>query len=262
MLQRVSLPHFSPMDCLDIKLYEFMKRYRIIKILYFTFLGIGIFFTLLTIVKAAHNYCPWMSVIGENSDTLDFYSFWIDVLGTIASFSMVFITAISINLNEKQLTELKRQWEIEHTPYLSCQLTAKKDHFLLRVINTSKVTADKVRVSIDSKLYTSKDGLKEPLIPFQFNELKGYLKTQTFVIPPNESLYFTIWITPYKEVEHLPNGFISVSLDNANDDFGVYELYPQNFAFASFETENANEAIVSAINTVGKKIENKKFTFK
>lgn len=200
-------------------------------------------------------------MMGERTETLGFYNFWIDVLGSIASFTMVYITSLSVNLNEKQLKELKRQWEQEHSPYLSCQLIAKSGHFLLRILNSSNTTADRVNIAIDSELRESQNSDKQ-YIPFRFTELKEFLETQEFVIPPHESLYFTIWITPYCEIDNLPSGYISVSIKDTNTDFGIFKLYPRNFAFASFEKENIGNSIVNAIDEVGKKIENKKFLFK
>lgn len=237
-----------------------MSKFKIIKYVYYSFLLIGIFFTLLTTLRMVYHYIPNMSMIGERPETLGFYSFWIDVLGSIASFSMVYITALSVNLNEKQLRELKRQWDAEHLAYLSCQLIAKRDNFLLRIVNSSDITANRVKISIESKLLKHDDS--SYFEPFNFGKLKEFLKTQEFVIPPKESIYFTIWITPYKEVEHLPTGYILISLCDEVSDYGAYKLYPQNYAFASFETENVGDTIVEAISEVGRKIENKRYLFK
>lgn len=202
-----------------------------------------------------------MCMLGDNPDSLGFYSFWADILCSIGSFTMIFITAKTIDLNERQLTELKRQWKEEHSPYLSCQLIAKSGHFLLRILNSGNTTADRVNIAIDSELREPQNSDKQ-YVPFRFTELKGFLETQEFVIPPYESLYFTIWITPYSEIDNLPSGYISVSIKDTNTDFGIFKLYPRNFAFASFEKENIGNSIVSAIDDVGKKIENKKFLFK
>lgn len=197
-------------------------------------------------------------VVGDNAKWLSFLGSFI---GSLASFAMIFFTAKTLEQNEDQLNELKRQWKEEHTPYLSCQLIAKSDKFLLRILNSSNTTAEKVILNIDSNLFSPKDA-NNAYIPYHFNELKDFLATQEFVIPPHESLYFNIWIQPYAEVENLPSGYISISIKDALSDFGVYKLFPRNFAFASFEKENIGNSVVNAISEVGIKIENKKFLFK
>ncbi len=220
-----------------------------------------VFFNIIILVRGIYHYFPNMCMLGDNPDSLGFYSFWADILCSIGSFTMIFITAKTIDLNERQLTELKRQWKEEHSPYLSCQLIAKSGHFLLRILNSGNTTADRVNIAIDSELREPKNSDKQ-YVPFRFTELKEFLETQEFVIPPHESLYFTICITPYKEVENLPSGYITVTLKDSLTDFGTFNLSPQNFAFASFEKENIGNSIVNAIGEVGKKIENKKFLFK
>lgn len=202
-----------------------------------------------------------MCMLGDNPDSLGFYSFWADILCSIGSFTMIFITAKTIDLNERQLTELKRQWKEDHSPYLSCQLIAKSDHFLLRILNSGNTTADRVNIAIDSELGDPKKSDKQ-LVPFRFTELKEFLETQEFVIPPHESLYFTIWITPYREIDNLPNGYISVSIKDLTTNFGIYKLYPRNFAFASFEKENIGTSVVNAISEVNRTIKNKTFSLK
>ncbi len=182
-------------------------------------------------------------------------------VGAIITALMMVATFITVYQNKQQVNELKRQWDLEHTPYLSCQLIAKSDHFLLRILNSSNTTANNVNIKIDSKLRNPKNTDVE-LIPYKLDELKKFLKTQEFVIPPYESVYFTIWITPYKEIENLPSGHISVTLKDSLTDFGTFYLSPQNFAFASFEKENIGNSIVNAISEVGRKIEHKTFFFK
>lgn len=197
-------------------------------------------------------------VVGDNANWLSFLG---TLIGALASFAMIFFTAKTLEQNEKQLNELKRQWKEEHTPYLSCQLIAKSDKFLLRILNSSNTTAERVNLNIDSKLFNPNEPDKV-YIPYYFKELKNFLATQEFVIPPHESLYFSIWIQPHAEVKYLPIGYISISIKDALTDFGIYKLFPRNFAFASFEKENIGNSVVNAITEVGKKIENKKFLFK
>ncbi len=220
------------------------------------------FIIALIIVPVALNFIllipAFTPIVGDNQTWLSFIG---SLIGALASFAMIFFTAKTLEQNREQLDELKRQWKEEHTPYLSCQLVAKSDKFLLRIINSSNTTADRVKLDIDTHLYNPKEP-NDALTPYNFDKLKDFLTTQEFVIPPHESLYFTIWITPYAEVENLPSGYIFVSIKDVSTDFGVYKLFPRNFAFASFEKENIGNSVVNAINEVGQKIENKKFLFK
>ncbi|MDE6304656.1 MAG: DUF4231 domain-containing protein [Paramuribaculum sp.] len=220
------------------------------------------FIIALIVVPIALNFIllipAFTPIVGDNQTWLSFIG---TLIGALASFVMIFFTAKTLKQNEEQLNELKRQWKEEHTPYLSCQLIAKSDKFLLRVLNSSNVTANSVKIIIESVLFKPKDP-GEAYTPHNFDKLKDFLTVQEFVVPPRESLYFTIWITPYAEVNNLPSGYISVSLRDESSDFGVYKLYPQNFAFASFEKENIGNSVVNAISEVGRKIENKTFLFK
>lgn len=220
------------------------------------------FIIALIIVPIALNFIllipAFTPIVGDNQTWLSFIG---TLIGALTSFVMIFFTAKTLEQNEKQLNELKRQWKEEHTPYLSCQLIPKSDKFLLRILNSSNTTADRVKLNINSNLYKPKDP-NDALILYNFDKLKDFLTTQEFVIPPYESLYFTIWITPYAEVENLPSGYISISIKDALTDFGVYRLFPRNFAFVSYEKENIGNSVVHAINEVGRKIENKKFLFK
>lgn len=179
-------------------------------------------------------------------------TFWATYIAAIASFTMVFMTRQTLKQNRQQLEELKRQWDEEHTPYLSCQLIKADGYFKLRIFNSTDVTAKNVRISITN--YTDGNEI------FQFSELKEFLTNQLFIIPPKESLYFKIWITPYSEVENLPAGYIEVKLNTPTIDFGTYKLYPQNFAFVTYEYRE--RPIVDALSKVADKIKDQKVILK
>lgn len=179
-------------------------------------------------------------------------SFWATYLSAIASFVMVFITWRTLKQNRQQLDELKRQWNEEHTPYLSCQLIADNSYFKLRVFNSSNVVATDVAISINNCL-KDKD-------VFRFSELKAFLTNQLFVIPPNESLYFDILITSYRDEENLPAGYIEVKLNTPTIDFGTFNLYPRNFAFVV--NGDRERPIVNAILKVADNIHNQEFRLK
>lgn len=229
-------------------------NYRILKYFYISFLIIAIFFSFVTTARVLYHYVPNMTMLGERAETLGFYSFWADILGSTASFTMIFITAVSVNLNEKQLKELKRQWDEEHSPYLSCQLIVSGNYFKLRVHNSASVVADNVSIGIENYLRDTDI--------YRFDKLKDFLSSHSLVIPPNESIYFDILITAYKDIENLPQGHIEVSMKSSKKDFGKFQLYPSNYAFISFEKENIGHAVVESISKVSKTIENKRYLFK
>lgn len=160
-------------------------------------------------------------IVGDNSTWLNFFG---SLIGALASFAMIFFTAKTLEQNKQQLDELKRQWEEEHSPSLSCQLITHNSLFVVQVINTSKVPAFNVKIDMESHI---KRGM-----PY-FDKMQEYLKKNTFTIPPFESLYFDINITPYKEIEQLPEGYIAVSLYLEKNKEGIFNLYPQHFAYST-----------------------------
>jgi len=146
---------------------------------------------------------------------------------------------------------LKRQWEEEHKPTLSCQLITNNSLFVVQVMNTSKVSAFNVKINMESHVQRE--------IPF-FNKMQEYLAKNVFTIPPFESLYFDIYITPYKELEQLPEGYISVSLYRDENVEGVFNLYPQHFAYSTAKIKDSS--IANSIDKIATKIGNSKYLVK
>ena len=190
-------------------------------------------------------------VVGDNANWLSFLG---TLIGALASFAMIFFTAKTLEQNENQLNELKRQWEEEHSPYLSCQLIASDNHFKLRILNSASVVADRVSISISNNL--------EDHNILRFDKLADFLSHQTFVIPPKESIYFDIWISAYKEIDNLPKGYINVNIRSSTKDFGDFKLYPTNFAYTSYSLDNTEKEIIESISKVSRAITEKRFLFK
>lgn len=224
------------------------KSFSICKYILISFIGVLIFFNILMFIRAMFRFIPQMSMLGDNVETLGFYNFWVEVLASLASFTMVFITAKTLEQNKGQLAELKRQWQEEHSPYLSCQLIATTGHFNLRIFNSSKVTADNVSISITNFLNKTEI--------FQFIDLQDFLKEHTFIIPPMESIYFRIWITPFVELGNLPSGYIEVSVKIKDDEFGTFKLYPQDYAFVSHGDNDS--PIINGLEKIANKIKDQK----
>lgn len=225
---------------------------RITKIIYCCFIGIGIFFSILVIIKAIPKIFPsWpITIIGEDPKTIEFFSLWVGILSAVASFAMVFITGISVNLNNRQLEELKRQWKEEHKPYLTCHLVTHDHLFRLCVRNSSNIVAKDVHISIENHLHE---------VPLKFDKLKTFFEHQVFLIPPQENIYFNLLISAYRDEENLPTGYILVSMKCGESDFGDFALYPRNHAYVIYNNDSSEAEISNKLEDLNKTIKNKKF---
>jgi len=223
------------------------------KILFSALLFIMIFLFIINTVRVVLPHIPYFSdwsMMGQNKATADFILFWANILTAAVSLSMVIVTAKSVELNENQLNELKRQWEEEHKPYLSCHLIVHRNIFRLCVTNSSNVVAKDVHVSIDNFLD------KEPL---RFENLKAFFEHQLFLIPPQDSIYFNLLISAYPEEEHLPKGHLLVSIKCGDLDYGDYKLYPSNHAYVIYGNDSSESDISNKLEDLNKTIKNKKF---
>lgn len=136
-------------------------------------------------------------------------------VSAIASFIMIFITAIALKLNNSQLNELKRQWKDQNKITLSCTLIRSDSDLFLRVINCSRITADNVSVSIKNKSKTESTNL--------FKSTQDVLKDMKFVIPPNGHKDIHLYMPCYPNGKY--DGFFSVDMQNNNIEFGTFNLY-------------------------------------
>lgn len=220
---------------------DLIKKYWVLFIIGIIFIAVILNFIL--IIPA---FTP---IVGDNRDWLLFFG---SIIGAAASFAMVFFTAKTLKQNEEQLNELKRQWDEEHSPYLSAQLIAQSYHFNLRIFNSSRVTADNISLKIRSFLD------KEEIL--QFDELQSFLDNQFFTIPPMESIYFPIFITPFRELENLPKGYIEICLKSNNKDFGTLHLYPSDYAFVSYGEKDS--PIVNSLDKIADKIKDQRVYLK
>lgn len=134
-------------------------------------------------------------------------------VSAIVSFLMVVLTTISLIHNRKQLNELKRQWNEQNTPILSCSLEKSRDRLIIDVHNSSRVPAHKVKIQIDN---CSNEQI------FHYKETQTLLDEMFFEIPPVSSKKIPIWVTPFVDGEY--NGYIRVSLEYANktESFDLY----------------------------------------
>lgn len=163
---------------------------------------------------------------------------------------MMVATFITVIQNRSQVKELKRQWDSEHKPYLTCLLVTYDNSFRLCVTNSANVVAKDVHISIQSCLD------QEPL---RFERLKTFFERQSFLIPPNQSIYFALLISAYCDEDNLPKGYIEVSLSCEGQDFGTFQLYPSNHAYVIYDKERTGSDIKKSIDELNKTIKNKKF---
>lgn len=187
-------------------------------------------------------------VVGDNANWLSFLG---TLIGALASFAMIFFTAKTLEQNREQLNELKRQWDEEHTPSLSCQLIPYSDHFMLQVLNTSNVTAHDVSIKLSTTIQRD---------IYLFDKLCNFLNKQTFTLPPRESIYFDIMISLYKDIEQLPDGYIDVTLSLKLNEVGTFKVYPKHYAFCTAKI--GNPSLHKAVEKIADKIGNSKYLVK
>lgn len=180
--------------------------------------------------------------------------FWATYLSAIASFAMVFITWLTLKKskeqndailkqNKDQLDEMKRQWEEQNTPIVSCSLEKSSESLLVELHNTSQVPAHKIRVRIDNN--TGKD-------IYRFDKTCELLEKMTFEIPPFSIKQIPIMLTPYVDGEY--EGYLSVELSycGKQERFDLY-LKEINLTTRKYSTKDVCSKIEHLDNTVKSK---------
>lgn len=113
---------------------------------------------MLFVVPAVLNFIlqlpPFVDIIGSAETWL---SFWASFIGAMASFAMIWMTYLSLKQNQSQLDEIKRQWEEEHRPFLSCRVIVYKKAFFLQIFNPSNFDAHNVFISFGKDLLDNLD---------------------------------------------------------------------------------------------------------
>lgn len=97
------------------------------------------------------------SIVKVIGDAQTWLSFWASFIGAIASFAMIAITYHTLQQNQSQLDEIKRQWEEEHRPFLSCRVIVYKKAFFLQIYNPSKFDAHNVSIVFGGDLLDNID---------------------------------------------------------------------------------------------------------
>ena len=177
-------------------------------------------------------------IVGDNQVWLSFIG---TLIGALASFAMVFFTAKTLEQNNQQLKEMKRQWDEEHMPYVACELSPSDESCCLRlhVINYSNVIADNVKIRIINNLYYP-NGLNNEctlLNKDNHDKIFDYIYSQCFTLAPQGSVYINLDI-PGGDLEPFPHlitleGFLDVTIETSKSPVRNFKLYPSNFQLFS-----------------------------
>lgn len=169
---------------------------------------------------------PSKYIIGNSSDWL---SFWGVYIGSIGTFLMALIAVASLKQNDKlssqnerlilqneaQLSEIKRQWDEQNTPVLSCGLSVHDGLLVVEIVNSSNIHANNIRCNIANHSQRIKD---------DFSKLNATLDNILMEIPPHFVKRIKIHsIEPFAGADY-GNDYISVSLsyENKNQQFDLY----------------------------------------
>lgn len=161
-------------------------------------------------------------------------------IAAIVSFFMIVFTAISLLQSKKQLKEMKRQWEEQNTPVVSCSLAKCRDSVLLEIFNSSQVPAHKVKIEI-----INNTGEKI----FHFEETNALLKEMSFEIPPQTVKQIPIWITPYVDGDYKGYLTVKVTYEEKTEEF---DLYLKEINLTTWQY--SNKEICKSIEEVGEGI--------
>ena len=152
-------------------------------------------------------------IVGDNNTWLMFLG---SLIGALASFIMIFFTALTLKQNKEQLEVLKKQWREEHTPIIVCELVPydKTRELKLHVYNPTNVVADNVLITINN--YLEEIEFSETEYGSYFNseyitDVINFVRTQKFILPPKGDLYFFLGI-PVLNFNTL-NGYIEVTIE-------------------------------------------------
>ena len=113
----------------------------------------------------------YWEVIGGPKEWL---AFWPSYLSALASTVMIAYTAKTLKNNRKQLDELKRQWDVDHTPNVSVSFNFIPPFAYLRFENTSIVEVEDFSMRIE---FYEGNELKQDFVPKDRQEVIDNLKT-------------------------------------------------------------------------------------
>lgn len=122
---------------------EFVKKYWWIALI---LLGLPVLLNFLILIPA------FLPIVGSGSDWL---MFWVTYISSIASFAMVFITWRTLQQNEAQFNEMKKQWDAEKKPKLIFSLGIHQKCLFLKITNIGIAPAYNIKLSINDSFYNA-----------------------------------------------------------------------------------------------------------
>lgn len=140
--------------------------------------------------------------------------FWGTYLSALASFAMVIITWLTLKQNNKQLDEIKRQWNEMNLPKVFCSLEKSDCGIMMVFINASNSTAADTTIKISSNIQ-----YKET-----FKERIDLLNKSHLLIPPLQKKYINLNISAYADGNY-EGEYIEVAITTNNVQQGTYKMF-------------------------------------
>ncbi|MBO5061109.1 MAG: hypothetical protein J6C31_00555 [Prevotella sp.] len=122
-------------------------------------------------------------IVGDNTSWLSFFGSFI---GAIASFVMIFFTTKTLEQNEKQLNELRRQWNETNRPRLYGRISCYQHAFYLEIYNAGSQDANCVEVKINADFYNN--------IQAEFKYIYDSMVEAPFYVKAGHSVNFFIGV--------------------------------------------------------------------
>lgn len=149
------------------------------------------FIIALIVVPIALNFIllipAFTPIVGNNQTWLSFIG---TLIGALASFAMIFFTAKTLEQNNLQLKELKRQWDEDNRPRLYGRISNYQKAFFLEIYNAGTQDANCVDVKINSEFYDN--------IPKEFKYIFDNMTQSPFYVKAGNSVNF--FIGPCEEI--------------------------------------------------------------
>lgn len=143
------------------------------------------FIIALIVVPIALNFIllipAFTPIVGDNQTWLSFIG---TLIGALASFAMILFTAKTLEQNNQQLKEMKRQWDEENRPRLYGRISNYQKAFFLEIYNAGTQDANCVDVKINSDFYDN--------IPQEFKYIFDNMTQSPFYVKAGNSVNFFI----------------------------------------------------------------------
>ena len=120
-------------------------------------------------------------IVGDSQTWLSFIG---SLIGALASFAMIFFTAKTLEQNNQQLNEMRRQWEEDHRPHLYGRIAAYKHMYFYQIYNAGSIDAYNVSLKINNEFSNQ--------IPEEFKYIFKEMQDFPFFIQSGKSKNFIL----------------------------------------------------------------------